>query len=100
MSFYEDTSIEDGRYDEALDKWSEEHAEEFLKCVTDMLDGSCSVDFIKEMAISLAHNFIQTGNCYFMESFELDESYAYCFLNEQTGNYVEEVIKSFDRSRE
>jgi len=99
MSFYEDTSIEDGKYEAALDKWSSAQAEEFHNAVTDMLDGSCSVDFVKEMALSLADNYIQTGNCHFMDTYGLYESHALCFHNQETGNYVKEVESAFDESR-
>ena len=94
-----DNSIEESYYDAALDEWSDDLSAELYKSVEDLLCKKCRDEFIIKMGMSLADNFIRTGNCHFFESYGLNESNAYCFLNEQTGDYVKEVKSCFDEYR-
>ncbi len=87
------------KYELAIDKWADEMIEEFNEAIKDLLDVRSNPDFIIDMASSLAHNFIQTGNCYFFESYDLNDSHAYCFLNHVSGNFRKEVENAFDECR-
>lgn len=84
-------------YENAVGCYADDMSEEFYIKVKEILNPNLKDDFIQRMAISLADNFIQTGNCTFCEECNLTRTHAYCFLNDGTWEYQKEVEEAFDK---
>ncbi len=82
-------------YAKAIGDWANEMYNDYYTAVLDLLDPDFSNEFKKQMGASLAHNFIQTGNCHFFETYHLTDAHAYCFLNSTTWKYEKEVEQEF-----
>jgi len=85
----------DDRFEDSCGDWADNMAEAFYRAIVDALHPSLRDDLKIDIATSLAHDLISTGDSKLCDAYGLTIAHAYCYLQDIYGSYEKEVQLEF-----